>query len=150
MTRFMVARRFLIAGALILLGIAVVGLRSCQLSPAKPSRLPVPGPAPPNAPTTLADFAEVDRNVWSERPVWEEDGGAALEASPPAKKFWERFRSNYPFHMQAAAEAERTGFLIRGTLVLIQDQKRLFPYGYPFDFVPNIHHQYALIFQRPT
>jgi len=56
----------------------------------------------------------------------------------------------YPFHMHAAAEAERAGFLIRGTLVLIQNQKRLFPYGYPFDFVPNIHHQYALIFQRPN
>jgi len=55
----------------------------------------------------------------------------------------------YPFHMHAAAEAERAGFLLKGILVLIQNEKRLFPYGYPFEFVQNIHHQYALVLQRP-
>ncbi|HEX9341644.1 MAG TPA: DNA methyltransferase [Thermoplasmata archaeon] len=56
----------------------------------------------------------------------------------------------YPFHIHAAVEGEKAGFRLRGVLLLIQGEKRLFPYGYPFDFVPNIHHQYALIFQRPV
>jgi DNA modification methylase len=55
-----------------------------------------------------------------------------------------------PFHMHVADLAERAGFRLRGTLILVQNGKRLYPYGYPFDFVQNIHHQYALILQRPA
>lgn len=37
---------------------------------------------------------------------------------------------------------------LQGTKVLIQNHKSLHPYGYPFSYVENIHHQYILIFRR--
>jgi DNA modification methylase len=38
--------------------------------------------------------------------------------------------------------------LLQGVKVLIQNHKSLLPYGYPFSYVENIHHQYILIFQK--
>lgn len=40
-------------------------------------------------------------------------------------------------------------FHLKGTKVLIQNAKKLFPYGYPFSYVENIHHQYVIILQKP-
>lgn len=37
---------------------------------------------------------------------------------------------------------------LQGTKVLIQNHKSLLPYGYPFAYVENIHHQYILIFKK--
>jgi len=39
-------------------------------------------------------------------------------------------------------------FHLRGIKVLIQNAKKLFPYGYPFSYVENIHHQYILVLQK--
>jgi len=39
-------------------------------------------------------------------------------------------------------------FELKGIKILLQNAKRLFPYGYPFAYVENIHHQYILILQR--
>ncbi len=36
----------------------------------------------------------------------------------------------------------------KGIKVLVQNAKKLYPYGYPFCYVENIHHQYILIFQK--
>ncbi len=55
----------------------------------------------------------------------------------------------YRFHMDAAEIGEKAGLVLRGILILIQNGKQLYPYGYPFALVQNIHHQYGLIFQRP-
>lgn len=38
--------------------------------------------------------------------------------------------------------------LLQGTKILIQNHKSLHPYGYPFSYVENIHHQYVLIFKK--
>lgn len=38
--------------------------------------------------------------------------------------------------------------LLQGVKVLIQNHKSLLPYGYPFAYVENIHHQYILIFRK--
>lgn len=38
--------------------------------------------------------------------------------------------------------------LLQGTKILIQNHKSLLPYGYPFSYVENIHHQYILIFRK--
>lgn len=38
--------------------------------------------------------------------------------------------------------------VLQGTKVLIQNHKSLHPYGYPFSYVENIHHQYVLIFRK--
>lgn len=37
---------------------------------------------------------------------------------------------------------------LQGVKVLIQNHKSLLPYGYPFAYVENIHHQYILVFRR--
>ncbi len=53
------------------------------------------------------------------------------------------------FHSDLASEIERRGsFALKGVTIIYQKFKRVFPYGYPHAFVPNIHHQYALVFQR--
>ena len=39
-------------------------------------------------------------------------------------------------------------FQLKGIKVLIQNAKKLFPYGYPFSYVENIHHQYILVLQK--
>jgi len=52
------------------------------------------------------------------------------------------------FHADLARELERFKFELRGIGILYQRHKRIFPYGYPFAYVPNIHHQYILILQN--
>jgi len=37
---------------------------------------------------------------------------------------------------------------LKGVKIMYQKHKRVFPYGYPYSYVPNLHHQYALIFQK--
>lgn len=47
------------------------------------------------------------------------------------------------------AEIPDGGHLVlQGTKILIQNHKSLLPYGYPFGYVENIHHQYVLIFKK--
>ena len=52
------------------------------------------------------------------------------------------------FHSHLAEALESYGFGLRGITVLYQRHKRIFPYGYPYAYVPNIHHQYILILQN--
>lgn len=52
------------------------------------------------------------------------------------------------FHADLANELQRRGLELRGITVLHQKHKRIFPYGYPYAFVPNIHHQYIIILQN--
>lgn len=37
---------------------------------------------------------------------------------------------------------------LQGIKILLQNHKSLLPYGYPFAYVENIHHQYILIFKK--
>ncbi|HAS8124565.1 TPA: DNA methylase, partial [Vibrio vulnificus] len=37
---------------------------------------------------------------------------------------------------------------LQGVKVLAQNHKSLLPYGYPYAYVENIHHQYILIFRK--
>jgi DNA modification methylase len=52
------------------------------------------------------------------------------------------------FHSDLAARLDEFGLELKGIKVLYQRHKRIFPYGYPYSYVPNIHHQYILIFQN--
>jgi len=52
------------------------------------------------------------------------------------------------FHADLARALESYGFQIRGLKILYQRHKGIFPYGYPFAYVPNIHHQFILILQN--
>lgn len=37
---------------------------------------------------------------------------------------------------------------LQGVKILLQNHKSLLPYGYPFAYVENIHHQYILVFRK--
>jgi DNA modification methylase len=55
-----------------------------------------------------------------------------------------------PFHADLARELPaNSGWVLQAVNVVLQNHKRLFPYGYPYAYVPNIHHQFLLIFKRP-
>jgi len=54
----------------------------------------------------------------------------------------------YLFHSDLVAHLEPLGLCLKGIKILYQSQKAVFPYGYPFAYVPNIHHQYILILQK--
>ena len=56
----------------------------------------------------------------------------------------------YLFHADIAARLEKAGFTIQGLIVLIQDNKKLYPYGYPTSFVPNISNQYIVVGRNLT
>lgn len=52
------------------------------------------------------------------------------------------------FHADLANALAQFQLELRGIKVLYQRHKRIFPYGYPYSYVPNIHHQYILILQN--
>lgn len=53
------------------------------------------------------------------------------------------------FHADLASELEKdTPLTVKGLTVLYQAHKRVFPYGYPAAFVPNLHHQYIIILRN--
>lgn len=56
----------------------------------------------------------------------------------------------YLYHADTARIVERTGLVLKGAIVLVQDNKNLYPYGIPYTFVPNVHHQMILLFQKPS
>lgn len=61
-----------------------------------------------------------------------------------------REKSHYVmFHADLSRALETHGLEIRGLTVLYQRHKKVFPYGYPYSFVPNVHNQYILILQKP-
>lgn len=54
----------------------------------------------------------------------------------------------YPFHADIARNLESRGFTLQAMNVLYQRHKRVFPYGYPFAYVPNVHHQNIVIMRK--
>ncbi len=60
-----------------------------------------------------------------------------------------RQKSKYfMFHADLAREMEERGFTLKGIKVLYQRHKRVFPYGFPYSYVPNLHHQYVVILAK--
>lgn len=60
-----------------------------------------------------------------------------------------RHKSKYfMLHADIAHEMETRGFTLKGIKVLYQRHKRVFPYGFPYSYVPNLHHQYIVILER--
>ncbi len=39
-------------------------------------------------------------------------------------------------------------YQLRGERIWLQDNKTLYPYGYRYAFVPNVHHHYCLVFKK--
>jgi len=60
-----------------------------------------------------------------------------------------RHKSKYfMLHADIARQMEARGFTLKGIKVLYQSHKRVFPYGFPYSYVPNLHHQYIVILER--
>ena len=55
----------------------------------------------------------------------------------------------YMFHSDLMNALEKIGIEPKGLKVLYQRHKSIFPYGYPYAYVPNIHNQFILILQKP-
>jgi hypothetical protein len=55
----------------------------------------------------------------------------------------------YLHHADVANALEGIGLPLKALTILAQDNKNLYPFGIPYHFVSNIHHQYVLIHQRP-
>lgn len=62
-----------------------------------------------------------------------------------------RHRSRFiPYHADLIRVVEQVGFSLEGITILVQDNKNLYPYGIPYAFVSNIHHQYILVFRSAS
>jgi DNA modification methylase len=60
-----------------------------------------------------------------------------------------RQKSQYVmFHADIAREMQARGFTLKGLSILYQRHKRVFPYGFPYSYVPNLHHQYIVILAK--
>jgi DNA modification methylase len=60
-----------------------------------------------------------------------------------------------PFHADLIAAIEQAHssddvrrLTLQGIKIIAQNSKRLYPYGFPTTYVPNIHHNYVLIFRN--
>jgi len=58
------------------------------------------------------------------------------------------FHSDIIYRLRNVNVPEGGHLKLQGTKILIQNHKSVLPYGYPFSYVENIHHQYVLIFKK--
>lgn len=58
------------------------------------------------------------------------------------------FHSDLIQRLNHAAIGDDATLALQGVKILAQNHKSLLPYGYPFAYVENIHHQYILIFRK--
>ena len=54
----------------------------------------------------------------------------------------------YMLHADLAQAMSKHGYVLKAVNVLYQRHKRVFPYGYPTAYVPNVHHQHVLIMRK--
>ena len=57
-------------------------------------------------------------------------------------------RRYYPFHAHIGERLEKVGMTLQGMVIIVQDSKRLYPYGYPTTYVPNICNQFVVIARK--
>jgi len=58
------------------------------------------------------------------------------------------FHSDLIQRLKGAPIRRNSRLELQGVKVLLQNHKSLKPYGYPFAYVENVHHQYILIFRK--
>lgn len=60
-----------------------------------------------------------------------------------------RHKSRYVmYHADICNIMEEVGFTPKGLTIFVKNAKKLYPYGYPYEYVPNIHHEYLMIFKK--
>ena len=53
-------------------------------------------------------------------------------------------------HADVSRVLESVGLPLKAVTILAQDSKNLYPFGIPYHFISNIHHQYILVHQKPA
>lgn len=64
------------------------------------------------------------------------------------KSHFVSFHSDLIQRINGEAVPDGGKIALQGVKILLQNHKSLLPYGYPFAYVENIHHQYILIFRK--
>jgi DNA modification methylase len=64
------------------------------------------------------------------------------------KSRFHAFHSDLIQRLDGTSISNNARLILQGVKVLLQNHKGLKPYGYPFAYVENIHHQYILVFRR--
>jgi len=60
-----------------------------------------------------------------------------------------RHKSRYVmYHADICNIMKEVGFTPKGLTIFVKNAKKLYPYGYPYEYVPNIHHEYIMIFKK--
>lgn len=60
-----------------------------------------------------------------------------------------RHKSKYiMYHADIAKSMQEVGFTPKGITIFVKNAKKLYPYGYPYGYVPNVHHEYIMIFKK--
>lgn len=78
----------------------------------------------------------------------------SIEALKPKKYFvlivgdFRHKSRYYMFHADLARALETRGLTLQASNVLYQRHKRVFPYGYPYAYVPNVHHQNVVVLRK--
>jgi DNA modification methylase len=54
----------------------------------------------------------------------------------------------YLFHADIVRALEQHEYVLQAMNVLYQRHKRVYPYGYPYAYVPNVHHQNVVILRK--
>ena len=57
-------------------------------------------------------------------------------------------RRYYMFHADIVRALESHGYVLQAVNVLYQRHKRVYPYGYPYAYVSNVHHQNIVILRK--
>jgi DNA modification methylase len=62
-----------------------------------------------------------------------------------------RHKSRYIlYHADIAQIMQDVGFTTKGITIFVKNAKKLYPYGYPYEYVPNIHHEYIMAFKKES
>jgi DNA modification methylase len=91
------------------------------------------------------DFVEALANIFTDLSAKIKKGGHAVIIVGDFR----HKAKYYMFHSDLSDALEKKDqWCLKGVNIMYQKHKRVFPYGYPYAYVPNLHHQYALILQK--
>lgn len=92
---------------------------------------------------TYETFLEMLLNIFTEvKPLLREEAHLVVILQNYMNK------GNYITLAWDFAQQMKQQYQLRGERLWCQDNKTLFPYGYRYSFVPNVHHHYCLIFKK--
>jgi DNA modification methylase len=96
-------------------------------------------------PDTINEYINRLVELFSKIAVMTKEGGFLTVI---LQNFWEKDRT-VPLAWQfTQAMIEQEDWKFKGERIWCQAHKKLLPYGQKFDFMPNVHHHYCLVFRK--